>query len=216
MLARESPRDGAVVAGVVLAAGSSSRLGQNKLLLDLGGETLVHRSVRAAVQARLSPIVVVLGHEAPRVRSELADLACRPVLNPNYAQGVGTSLQTGVAEVAADSQALVVVLADMPFVSTAMIEAVVQRYRTSGARLVVSSYGEVDAPPILYDRSLFAELLGIPGERCAKQVVRRHRSEAEAVAWPEDALRDIDVAEDYEHARVRIVDAQHRDQSWDR
>jgi CTP:molybdopterin cytidylyltransferase MocA len=72
---------------------------------------------------------------------------------------------------------------------------------------VVSEYGDVEAPPILYDRALFAELLATPGERCAKQVVKRHRPEAIVVAWPEEALRDIDVNEDYEHARSQLKGA---------
>jgi molybdenum cofactor cytidylyltransferase len=192
------------IGAVVLAAGSSRRLGRNKLLLELGGESIVRRSVRAAVAARLDPVVVVLGHEAARVRAEIDDLPCRPVVNADHAQGVSTSLHAGVKAIGGDARALVVVLADMPFVTSSMIEALVERYRASGAPLVVSSYGDVDAPPILYDRCLFAELLGATGERCAKQVVRRHRDEATIVSWPEEALRDVDVDDDYEHARQRV------------
>ena len=73
-----------------------------------------------------------------------------------------------------------------------------------GAPLVVSHYGDVQAPPTLYARALFEELLSIPGERCAKQVVRRHEHEAEVVAWPVTALRDIDVPADYEGARADL------------
>jgi molybdenum cofactor cytidylyltransferase len=204
MLESERGSPATAIGAVVLAAGSSTRLGRNKLLLELAGETVVRRAVRAVVRARLDPVVVVLGHEAPRVRGELDDLPCRPVVNADHAQGVSTSLRAGVSALAGEVQALVVVLADMPFVTSAMLEALVERYRTSGAPLVVSSYGDVDAPPILYDRSLFDELLSTPGDRCAKQVVRRHRSEAAVLAWPEDALRDIDVDGDYEHARLRV------------
>jgi molybdenum cofactor cytidylyltransferase len=204
------PDDNHAIAGVVLAAGSSSRMGRNKLLLELAGETVVRRAVRAAVDARLDPVVVVLGHEAELVRAGLVGLACRSIVNPHHADGVRTSLQLGVAEVAAPARALVAILADMPFVTRSMIETVVDRYRVTGAPLVVSRYGEVDAPPILYDRALFAELLAMDGQRCAKQVVRRHLGEASIVSWPEQALRDIDVAEDYEHARV-VVQRQGKD-----
>jgi molybdenum cofactor cytidylyltransferase len=206
------------VAGVVLAAGSSTRMGKNKLLLDLAGETVVRRAVRTAADAGLDPVVVVLGHEAARVEAELVGLACRPVVNPDHAEGVRTSLQLGVREVAADAHALVVVLADMPFVTAAMIRAVVLRHRDTGAPLVVSQYGvgsapgappveglPVDAPPILYDRTLFAELLAMKGEHCAKRIVRQHRGEASIVVWAEHALRDIDVAADYEHARAHVA-----------
>ena len=199
------PTERAHVAAVVLAAGSSTRMGRNKLLLDLGGETLVRRAVRAAVGAGVDEVVVVLGHEEPRVRAELAGLPCTFVVNPDHAQGAGTSVRTGVRQVAAGADALVVVLADMPYVTAEMIATLVKRYRDTGAPLVVSHYGDVQAPPTLYDRALFEELLQIPGERCAKQVVGRHESEAVVVPWPESALRDIDVPADYEGARAQLA-----------
>ena len=199
------PTECARVAAVVLAAGSSTRMGRNKLLLDLGGETLVRRVVRAAVGAGVDQVVVVLGHEELRVCAELDGLPCTPVVNPDHAEGAGTSVRTGVRQVAAGTDAIVVVLADMPFVTAEMIATLVRRYRETGAPLVASHYGDVQAPPTLYDRALFEELLQIPGERCAKQVVRRHQSEAVVVAWPESALRDIDVPADYEGARVELA-----------
>jgi molybdenum cofactor cytidylyltransferase len=185
------------VAAVVLAAGASTRMGRNKLLLEVGGESLVRRAVRAAIAAGVDEVVVVLGHEEDRVRAELAGLACVPVVNPDHAEGAGTSVRTGVRR-AAGADALMVVLADMPFVTGEMIRTLVQRYRATNAPLVVSHYGDVQAPPTLYDRALFDELLAVPGERCAKQVVKRHQAEAEVVPWPASALRDIDVPGDYE------------------
>jgi molybdenum cofactor cytidylyltransferase len=192
------------VTAVVLAAGSSTRMGRNKLLLELGGETVVRRAVRAATQAGVDRVVVVLGHEEARVRAELDGLPCRAIVNPDHAEGVGTSVQAGVRE-AADADAVVVVLADMPFVSAGMIAALVERYRATGAPVVASHYGDVQAPPTLYDRALFPELLSIPGERCAKQVVRRHEHEAAVLDWPVDALRDIDVPADYEGIRADLA-----------
>jgi len=201
------PAERTIVAAVVLAAGSSTRMGQNKLLLDLGGETVVRRAVRAAVEAGVDKVVVVLGHEAERVGAALAGLPCLTVINADHAEGVGTSLRLGVSKAAAEAGAIVVVLADMPFVTPAMIRTVVERYRATGAPLVVSRYGAVEAPPNLYDRALFTELVSTPGERCAKQVLRRHEHEAVFVAWPEEALRDIDVDEDYEWARAHLAGA---------
>jgi len=193
------------VAAVVLAAGSSTRMGRNKLLLDLGGETVVRRAVQAAVEAGLAPVIVVLGHEAERVRAELGGLPCVPVVNPDHVRGVGTSLHAGVRRAADEAVALILMLADMPFVTAAMLTTLVGCYRTTGAPLVVSRYGEVQAPPNLFDRSLFAELLSTDDERCAKRVVRGHENEAVVVPWPEEALRDIDVAEDYERVRAHLA-----------
>ncbi len=186
------------VAAVVLAAGSSTRMGRNKLLLALEGEPLVRRAVRATLEAGVDRVVVVLGHEAERVRAALAGLPCDTVMNPDHVRGVGTSVHTGVRQASAEADAILIVLADMPFVTSAMIAATVERYRATGVPLVVSRYGDVQAPPTLYDRTLFAELLSIDDERCAKQVVRRHQGQAEVVTWPKDALQDVDVPADYE------------------
>ena len=114
-------------------------------------------------------------------------------------------VRRGVRHVAATADAIVVVLADMPFVTADMIATLVARYRETAAPLVASHYGGVQAPPTLYDRALFAELLSIPGERCAKQVVRRHEQEAALVAWPETARRDIDVPADCEGIRADLT-----------
>ena len=189
----------AACAGVVLAAGASTRMGENKLLFRLDGESLVARAVRRAAEAGLDPVVVVLGHEAPRVERGLEGLPCRPVVNPDHASGQGSSFRAGIAAVAAAAPAAVVLLADMPHVTSAMIAALVERYRASGAPLVVSEYGGVPAPPTLYDRTLFAEI--VSGKGCGKDVVRRHRAEAEAVAWPAERLADLDEPGDVERLR---------------
>ena len=194
-------RSGAV-AGVVLAAGSSTRMGRNKLFFELDGETLVRRVVRRAVDAGLDPVLVVVGHEGERARTELAGLPCTPVDNPDHALGINRSLRTGISRVPERARAAVVMLADMPFVTTRMVATLVARYRESTAPLVISAYGDVNAPPMLYDRALFPELQRMEGEGCGRQVVRRHRHEAVAVSWPPAALQDIDVPEDYERIRA--------------
>lgn len=186
------------VAAIVLAAGSSTRMGRNKLLLEIDGETLVRRVVRAACGAGLDRVVVVLGHDEARVRTELDGLSCETIVNPDHARGAGTSVHAGVRHVAAEATAAVIVLADMPRVSAAMIAGLVDRYRTTHAPVVFSRYGEIQAPPTLYDRALFGELLAIDDDRGGKQVVLRHQAEAEAVVWPESALQDIDSPADYD------------------
>ena len=198
-------RSGAV-AGVVLAAGSSTRMGRNKLFFELDGETLLRRVVRRAIDAGLDPVLVVVGHEAARARAELAELACTPVDNPDHTLGVNRSLRTGISHVPPSARAVVVMLADMPFVTDSMVSTLVARYRESTAPLVISAYGDVNAPPMLYDRALFPELRQLSGQGCGRQVVRRHRHEAVAVSWPEAALQDVDVPEDYERIKAELAE----------
>jgi molybdenum cofactor cytidylyltransferase len=195
------------VAGIVLAGGSSTRMGENKLLFDLDGESVVRRAVRQAAAAGLDPVIVVLGHEAERVRSELEGLSppCRIVVNDNYESGINSSLKTGLAAVPATAVAAVVMLADMPFVTSEMIGMLMTRYRSSDVPLVISDYDGVNAPPMLYDRALFEELRVMEGEGCGKQVVRRHRADAAVVEWPAAALADLDVPADYERIRYQAT-----------
>jgi molybdenum cofactor cytidylyltransferase len=194
---REGP-----VAGILLAAGTSSRMGSNKLLFELDGESVLRRAARRALAAGLSPLLVVLGHEADKAYREIADLPVERALNPLYQQGINSSLKAGVMGVRGlDAKAALVMLSDMPFVTTEMIAALVARYRETRAPLVISDYEGVNAPPMLYDQSLFLELLTMEGEGCGRQVVKRHKAEAEVLAWPVSALADLDVPEDYARAR---------------
>jgi molybdenum cofactor cytidylyltransferase len=189
------------VAGVVLAAGLSTRMGRNKLLLEVGGEPVVARAVRSARDAGLDPVLVVMGHEADRLRAAIADLPVTTVTNPEPARGIHTSLRVGfqaLAERPDEPKAAVVMLGDMPLVSSAMVRRLVDGWRGSRPHpsLVISLYGEVVAPPILYGAPLFAELSSLDGDGCGKRVVKRHRAEALEVHWPPWALADLDEPDD--------------------
>jgi molybdenum cofactor cytidylyltransferase len=195
MASRVPPDPTGRVAGVVLAAGLSARLGTNKLLLRLDSEPLVRRAARLALEAGLSPVIVVLGHEAEQVAAALDGLPVVSVVNPDFRAGMHRTLQHGIEQVPAECAAAVVLLADMPFVSAAMLAALVARFRSGTEPLVLSLYGEVQAPPTLYARSLFPEIAAA-GEACGRRIVLAHRREAAELHWPEAALADIDRPED--------------------
>jgi molybdenum cofactor cytidylyltransferase len=147
---------------------------------------------------------VVVGHEAGLARAALAGLAVTPVPNPRHAEGMGTSLSAGVAAVPAEAGAALVLLADMPLVEPAMIEAVVARWRETGAPVVASRYGAAVAPPTLFARELFPLLLGGSGEGGGRAVVRGQGGRARFVDWAPAALADLDVAEDVVRVQVRL------------
>ncbi len=192
------------MAGIVLAAGSSTRMGCNKLLLEVGGEALVRRAARTALRAGLDPVVVVVGHEREAVGAQVADLGCDVQFNEDHEGGIHTTVATGVARVD-ESAAAVVVLADMPFVTAGMLRTLAAHHRETGAPLVISRYGAgLHAPPVLYDRRLFGEL-GRMDARCGRGVRRRHRRDAAEVVWPLGAARDLDRAADYEQVRRELA-----------
>jgi molybdenum cofactor cytidylyltransferase len=198
------------VAGVVLAAGASTRFGRNKLLLELEGESLVRRAAKAALGAGLDPVFVVLGHEADRVGRELSGLPVRAVVNPDYARGMNTSLAAGVAAAGPEARAAVVLLADMPGVTAGMVKLLVEEFRRSGAAIVAADYQGVHAPPTLYARRIFPELGGPGGEGRGRRVVRGHAGETVWVGLPPAALADVDRLQDWERtcaARAADTDA---------
>lgn len=200
------------VAGIVLAAGASQRMGRNKLFLELEGETLLRRAVGRAGAAGLSPVLVVLGYQAEQALQEVSGLTCQPILNPDYAQGINTSTWAGVAAVPAQAKAAIIMLGDMPFVTAGMMATLVERFRGSRAPLVLSEYAGIQAPPTLFDRALLDEYLLMEKDACTKRLVKRHRSEALVVSWPEVTLTDLDLPGDYEQAKTlaaagRIPDA---------
>ena len=200
---QENPARTGPVAGILLAAGTSSRMGSNKMLFELGGESVLRGAARRALGGGVSPLIVVLGHQRERAERELAGLPCQVAWNPDFEQGITSSLRAGlsVLEGMPDARAAMVMLADMPFVTEEMIATMIARYRASRAPLVVSDYEGVHAPPMLYGPSLFEELMAMTETGCGKQVVKRHRHEAEILTWPAAALSDLDRPEDY--ARVR-------------
>ena len=201
------------VAAVVLAAGSSVRMGRNKLLLELDGEIVVRRAAATARAAGLAPVVVVTGHEREAVEAALHGLPCRTVHNSEHARGQHTSVAAGIAALtdaagaaagADDSTAAIVMLADMPFVTADMLRTVADRQAATGAPIVASRYGgKTIAPPILYHRRLFGELTRMD-RRCGRQVVKRHRAEAVEVDWPLEKMRDLDRPSDYADARAQL------------
>jgi molybdenum cofactor cytidylyltransferase len=197
------PTDGLRVAGVLLAAGASRRMGRNKMLLELEGESLVRRAARRALAAGLAPVVVVIGHEADRVRAELKDLPVEFAVNPDYTGPTSGSLHQGLRKLGPDVDAAVVLLGDMVRVSQETLAMLVAAARGTDAPLVVSRYGDVTAPPLLFRRVLFPELLAWQGEGCGKAVVQAHSHEAMFVDRPAALLTDVDTPDDFAAVQTR-------------
>src|SRR2546430_5214312 len=143
------PTEPSRIAGVILAAGASRRMGKNKMLLELEGETLVRRAAKRALGAGLRPVVVVIGHEADRLRAELKDLSLEVVVNPDYTGPTSGSLHHGLNLLGADVDAVIVMLADMVRVTAETLAMLMAAARGTDGPLVVPRYGDGTAPPLL-------------------------------------------------------------------
>lgn len=190
-----------VVAAILLAAGASSRMGANKMLLEVEGEPMVRRAARRALDAGCAPVVVVTGHEADRVREALVGLTVTFASSPDPTGPTSTSLHAGLRVLPDEAHTTIVMLADMVHVSASMLRTLQASAAASDAPLAVSRYGDVLAPPLLFRRALWPELLAWTGEGCGKTVVKAHRDEAAICDWPSESLQDVDTPEDYEAVR---------------
>ena len=196
----------ASVSGVVLAAGASSRLrgGVPKQLLELGGETLLRRVVKAALASRLSEVVVVLGPSRRAVGEPLAGLAARTVENPDSCRGQSTSVRAGLAAIAPEAGAALFVPADQPLLSTDLVDRLVAAWEATGGPIVVPVCGGRRGAPSLFDRSLFFELKQLEGDTGGRGVLPRYRSSIVEVPV-DDPLELADV--DTEADLLRLAEA---------
>jgi molybdenum cofactor cytidylyltransferase len=190
-----------MVTAVVLAAGASTRMGTQKLLLPLGGEPLVRRTVRQVSAAGFDDVLVVLGYENEKMLAALEGLPARYGINAQYASGMGSSFRTAVEHLA-DSSAAMFALADQPFVTTHEYRSVLDTYRQQAPPIISVRYGEVMAPPHLFEREFFPELAQL--QHGARPVLQRHLERTVILRFPADLLVDIDTPEDYELAKSRL------------
>ena len=199
-LAPRAPR----VAAIVLAAGKSSRMGgANKLLADLDGRPLLLHAVDAALASQAKPVVVVAGNEAGRIRSMLADRKVTVVENPDFADGLSTSLACGLRELAPEIDGAVVLLGDMPRVGPKAIDRLIAAFNpTEGRAICVPTYGGKRGNPVLWGRRFFVEMEALAGDVGAKHLIGDYAELVAEVAMPDDAvLLDIDTPEELSAAR---------------
>lgn len=186
------------MAGIVLAAGSSSRLGRPKQLLDLGGSPVLQHVLDAAVAAGLDQIVVVLGHAAGDVAAGIRIPArAAIVLNPEFAQGQSTSLRAGLLAASPDAGAAVFLLGDQPGIRPEVIAEVVAAWRAGDGPVVQASYGGRGAHPTLFDRSVWEEVEKATGDEGARTVLAAHPEWRSSVEVGGPMPEDIDTEADY-------------------
>lgn len=189
-----------MIASVVLAGGASSRMGRPKMLLPWGAGTVLSASVGAHLEAGVDLVVVVLGpggEEVWRGSGLHPDPRLRSVVNEAWREGLASSLRRGLEE-CGEATAVLVALGDQPGVTASRIRRIVEAWQP-GTRLVVPVQGQRAGHPVLFDRSLWDELLALSGDAGAREVVRRHWGEA--VTVEAEPLFDIDTEEDYQALR---------------
>ncbi len=190
---REKSATEPVVSAVILAAGRSTRMGaHNKLLARLDGKAMVRHVVEAAAASRASETIIVTGHEAELVEAALASLPVRIVRNPDFAEGMATSLAAGIEAVSPGSRAAIVLLGDMPLVTAAMIDRMIEAHAAAPAAIVMASHNGERGNPVLWPKGDFPALKTISGDKGARERIAEEGRRVIAVELGEAAGFDLD------------------------
>ena len=190
-----------LISAAVLAAGSARRMGNEKVLLAIGGQPLLRRIVREVVALGLSEILVVANEQnEAAVLAALSDLPVHVLVNRRAAEGMGTSIALAAAAVAATSRALLLLQGDQPFVDRGMLRRLIAEWKSGAPSFVAASYAGVVTTPVLFARPLLPELGELDGDRGAKSILRRHANGGREVVFPTWRGLDVDTPEDYGRA----------------
>lgn len=182
------------IAGVLLAAGSSSRFGSPKQLVKIDDGSLVRRSALTLADAIGNKALVVIGCESDAVKAELTGLNVRSVFNPEWRQGIGSSITAAMKEIDENIDAVMITLCDQPNVARTDLTALIELYNSSEKSIAAAKYNKTLGVPAIFGRKYFAELAALEGDSGAKKIILS----SDDVAYLEmpNAAIDIDTSDD--------------------
>jgi molybdenum cofactor cytidylyltransferase len=193
---------GSSVSAIVLAAGMSARMGSTKQLLRMGDKTLLETAIENLRKSQVGEIILVLGFSAETIRQQVPLDNLRVVINASYREGMGTSLRMGISNVDARAQAALVVLADQPFVQPETIDHLIAQYHELKPQVAIPVYQGFRGNPVLLDRSVFPELMGLTGDIGCRAIFGTHTENILKVPVDDvGILLDVDTKSDFEKLR---------------
>ena len=186
---------------LILAAGNSSRLGSPKQLVTFMGKTLIESITEVALSIS-EEVLIVLGGNADLILSKLERFESEISIefNPNWQQGMGSSISIGVEKLAEKSDLILILLSDQPFISKVLLQDMLQTYANYKNPVVACVYNNTLGVPILFNKSVFPELLKLSGDKGAKSFLHLYENRISTVDFPE-GIFDIDTIEDVENLK---------------
>jgi molybdenum cofactor cytidylyltransferase len=187
------------IAILILAAGSSTRMGTPKQLLTIQGKSLIRRLGEVAIASQAHPVVVVLGAYAEQIQPELCDLPIHVIHNAHWSDGMSTSIRCGIQfleTLPMQLTAVILTVCDQPFLSTAVIDQLLAAYHAGDRAIIASEYMQTVGVPALFSRPFFPILSALNGTEGAKKVIRNYDEQVYRIPFPEGAI-DLDTPEDY-------------------
>lgn len=196
----DSPPAEAKVAGIILAAGASRRMGSvNKLLASIAGKPLVRHAVESFVATSLSPIIVVVGYESDKVAAALEGLPVQLVFNPDHATGQGSSVGVGVEALDNNVTDAMIGLGDMPLLSSTLLDSLIHTHigrEGHACNITVPAFEGQRGNPVLWGKTFFPELITLAGDRGGRQLLNDHKAAQHLIACDHSSvLRDVDTVD---------------------
>lgn len=192
---------------MVLAAGASSRFGGSKQLAELDGQSLLHRAVKVARQLMGDRVKVILGLNADKLEREIEDLEVKTVCNPDWKEGISSSLKKGIEALPQDCDAVLITFCDQPFVMEENLNKLIDKWNQDQSRIIACSYADTVGVPVIFPRNYFPKLCRLTGDTGAKVIIKQEINNVVLVELPEAEI-DIDTQSDFE----RLL-KNHRDKS---
>lgn len=188
-----------MISGIVLAAGESKRMGRTKQLLSFGTSTILEHVVDNLLRSKVGEVVVVLGHESGRIKARFEGAPIKLALNPDYQQGMSTSITCGIMAISPESRACLIALGDQPLIRSEVVDRLISAYEEGGKGIIVPVYGDMAGHPVIFDMKYREALLSLTGDTGGKTVISAHPEDVRQVeVETASVIYDIDKWEDYQ------------------
>ncbi len=185
--------------GIVLAAGSSSRMGRPKQLLEVDGRPMLEAVVAQANSSRLDEVLVVLGANAEEIRGQVQLGRARVLINPHHQTGMASSLRAGLAALDGQVERAMVILGDQPDISARLIDELLDLQHESGLPAAALSFAGLLHPPVVLRRDLWEEVMSLEGDVGCRAVIRARPELVASLPVPDRKHPvDVDTPQDYE------------------
>lgn len=185
---------------IILAAGTSSRLGKPKQTLHYKDQSLLKHTIKAAVDSTVGPVIVVIGANEKEISEHLENEPITVVSNKSFEEGIASSIRAGLTHLLdsnKDCEAAVLMVCDQPYVDGSLLNNLAEAKQRTNKPIVASAYKDTLGVPALFDKSLFPELLSLDGEEGGKKVILKHLNQVASIPFPAGDI-DIDTAADYD------------------